>query len=349
MVLSYWLLQAPYTATWRLLKYMRRTIPAVFYCADLHDWVIFEPVQKHLRELPVVTSNAEVVRVMRSQGKKALRMPVFPDTVIMCRHACHKFPARAITRIGMRHGPYHFKRMTSAGNYNLFDLYLMTSAADVRSAETIGVTSATAVGYPKLDRAFNGALGERELAELRQRCHLDQRKKTLLFTATWPKSGMSAFSRWHDRLSELTTTFNVLVTLHPWIEERYRQVVASTPGVFLVEDDDAVPYIVLADVCIGDTSSILAECCALDKPLITWRTERAKRTLDEIEALLERISLRVKSFEQMLTAIDDCLANPDLKRRERQEASRLMFDELDGQAGKRAAEEIVRLVPELRP
>jgi len=349
MVLSYWLLQPFYRGAWRLQQMRGHILPAVFYCGSPLDWTIFAPVQKYLRPMPVVTDKPEVVRYFRANGGgEVRRLPAFPDAVVMCRHACHKFPHKDIVKIGMRHGPYHFKRMTSAANYNRFDLYLMSSAADLEAAKSNGVRSGRAVGYPKLAPAFNGELGKNELNALRERWALDPHRKTLLFTATWPGSGMSAFAQWQGHLGEFTGDYNILVTLHPWFTPQERALVTAVPGVRLLAETDVLPAIMLADVCIGDTSSILAECCALDKPLVTWRVPGAKRSLVEIDNLLDGISLRVENISQMSGAIFFCLADPGQLHNERMVANRLMFDQLDGHAGERAAAEIARRIPRLR-
>jgi len=247
----------------------------------------------------------------------------------------------------MRHGAYHFKRLTDARNYNAFNLYLMTSEADVQAGLQIGVKSALAVGFPKLDPAFDGTMTPMYINQMRNRLHLPQNKPVLLFTATYDSSGMSGIAFWYDRLSALTNQYAVLVTLHPWISDTYRQIIKQTEGAWLIEDYDIVPYICLADVCIGDTSSILAECCALDKPMLTWKVERAKRSLDEIEQILDKISHRLQSFDDLFELIPYALHHREELAPQRAQANRVFYDRLAGKAGQRAADAITKLLPEL--
>ncbi len=348
MVLSYYIYKLPYTIIFKIAKLFRYSAAVVFYCPELIDWEVFEPVQVYLKDIPILTRNREVKEFFRKNNKRVCRFPVFPKAVIMCRHACHKFPASEIIKIGMRHGPYHFKRMTKAENYNLFDLYLMTSWADNNAAKAIGVKNGKAVGFPKLDPAFNSGISEKSLREFANKARIDPNKKTLLFTATWIESGMSAFLKWYKRLGELINDYNVLVTLHPWVDRIFRQEIAKQQGVHLIEREKTLPYIMLADFCIGDTSSILAECCALNKPLITFRVSDGRRSLPEIDQILEQISIRIDDFDEILSAIKQYIAEPLLLSEERTLNNKLMFDQLDGQAGKRAAEEICSLLPELQ-
>ncbi|MDD2331635.1 MAG: CDP-glycerol glycerophosphotransferase family protein, partial [Candidatus Cloacimonetes bacterium] len=102
--------------------------------------------------------------------------------------------------------------------------------------------------------------------------------------------------------------------------------------------------LMISDLCIGDTSSLLAECVALDKPVITFRTPRAKRSLDEIDELLDLFSTRITNFDELLATIPELLANPAKNQSGRAQARALMFDSLDGKAGWRAAQHIQALL-----
>jgi hypothetical protein len=344
MVFSYYLYKLPYTLCWLARKLIHKLNGTVFYCGEPLDHYIFAPVNKHLKNVTYVTDKPEVKSFLHKQGIPYLSMPVYPQAVIMARHSTYKFPSKYIKKIGLRHGAYHFKRMTSALNYNQFDLYLMTSLADVQAGTKLGITCAQAVGFPKLDPAFDGTYDADYLTALKCNIALDIIKPTLLFTSTYDASGMSGISQWFNRLLGFTSKYNVLVTLHPWVHEKYRDVVENTPGVHQIKDYNIVPYIMLADAVIGDNSSILAECCALDKPMITFTTPKAKRSLDEIENLLNKISIRITSFSELTENIEKMLRHPSELHAERTEANRLMFDTLDGKAGERAANQIKQLL-----
>ena len=54
--------------------------------------------------------------------------------------------------------------------------------------------------------------------------------------------------------------------------------------------------------------------------------------------MLEQISIQVSSFEDMKTAIRLALSEPKKQSPARIKYNRIMFDELDGKAGIRAAE-----------
>jgi len=348
MVLSYYLTRIPYEIVWRMLYLSKKTILVVFYCGDVLDYQLFQPVQKYLPPIPVVTDKKTVMTELRNIGVMARRLPVFPDAVIMTRHATHKFPSSRILKIGMRHGAYHFKRMTRADNYNQFDSFFMTSEEEVRKARDLGVTIASAIGFPKLDPAFDGTYNDIYQVQLKKKIGLSDTKPIILFTATWPKSGMSGVHIWYKHLATLTSQYQIMVTLHPWMDSTIRETVRNTPGVYYIDDKNAIPYIMLADICVGDTSSILAECCALQKPIVTFKVRKAQRTLEEIENLITRISWQVDTFDELKNCIEYGLQHKEEKQADRDWANSLMFDKLDGKAGYRAASAIYTLLPDLK-
>lgn len=343
MILTSYLFKLPYTIIWHLLNYFIKDGQVVFYCGDPIDYYVFEPVNKELENINYVTDKRRVKRFFDLKNIKYKTLPVFPKDVIMARHATHKFPCSKIIKIGMRHGAYHFKKMTSADNYNEFNLYLMTSDKDVKEAEKIGVKVAKAVGFPKLDMYFNNKENNVN-KKILDKIKIQKDKPIILFTATYDKSGMSAINKWFDKLDRLTAQYNVIVTAHSWVDRKYINTIKSNPNVHFIEEFDILPYINVSDVVIGDTSSILAECCALDKPIITFRTAKSKRSLDEIESIIDTISYRINSFEELIPIIEYALLNKSELSEARKQANEIFFDQLDGKAAQRAADEIKCLI-----
>lgn len=323
---------------WSILKVLGKGDYYAAYCGDELDYYIMEPVLKYLPELTIISKNKIIQNFLSEKGVKSMRLPAFPKGVLMCRLAGHKFPAGGMKKIGMRHGPFHFKALSDKANYNLFDHFIFTSEQEAILAAKAGITNGVGLGYPKLDKAFDRKISTCCLDNLGAQLGLSPEKRTLLFTATWEGSQMSAIDRWFDRLAELKDDYNLLVSLHPWTGENYRNKVKSTPGVHYIESYDTTPYIMLADICLGDTSSILGECCALDKPMITFRVSSGGRVVNYVEEMLERISVRIDRFEELSRAIALCDARAEEMSRERKAANELMFSNLDGSAGKKTAD-----------
>lgn len=348
MVLSYYIIKPPYTLWWKIKHLLGKTDGVVLYCANALDYEIFAPVQKHLKTLPVVAKDKKAQQALLDIGVKSTCLPSFPNGVIMCRQAAYRFPAKAIKKIGISHGAYNFKPFASAKSHNLLERYFMTSSTDVENARKAGIKSGFAVGYPKLDPAFDGTYDEAYCNNFRDKIGLDKNKQTILFTATWDRSGLSAVNQWADNLTSLAQRYNIMVTVHPWTSARYIEQIRNTPKVLFIDTCDVIPYIMQADVCIGDASSILGECCALDKPTVTFRMPEEKRTVAHVHEMIRDFSLQITDISELEKAIEQCLTNPGAKKAQRAKANRIMFDELDGQAGKRAANEIIKFFPQLK-
>jgi len=347
MVPAYYIFRYPYTLIWHYKKWRAKTEGVVLYCANILDYQIFAPVQKYLKPLPVVAKDKKAQKELASIGVKSRTLPSFPDGVIMCRHAAYRFPAKAVKKIGLRHGAYHFKPFASTESYNLVDKYFMTSRDEVRRAQAAGIHSGVAIGYPKLDPAFDGTYNKGYLDKLREELHLAPDKKTVLLTTTWDKSGLSAISQWIHCLDTLSHHYNVLVTVHPWTSRENVEKIQSSPGVVFLGKKDAVPYIMLADVCVGDASSILAECCALDKPMVTFKVAEGKRTVSHVQDMIREFSIQINDASELEEAVSECIEHPEEKRTQRAAANQIMFDVLDGRAGQRAANEIIKMFPQL--
>lgn len=344
MVVSEIFYRPIYRLFWHGSKALSATLPMAFYAPEEIDFIGFKSVAQHLPPLYYITQNKAVKAAVQKHGLTPKPLFSFPEVLITSRHAMHRFPTSKIISIGMRHGPYHFKRLTRAANYNRFDLYLFSSKADLAAAEEIGVKVGKAIGFPALDAAFDGSITPDDLQTLSAKYRLHPDKPSLLFTATWDKANMSAIDRWLPHLSKLADRYNIMVTLHPWVSPAYWSALSTLPFVNLVAPPDLIKSVMLADVCIGDQSSVLAYCSALDKPMITFALPPAARSLPEIDELIKSFSISIESYHELEAAIRECLQNPAELHLARTEANKLMFDALDGQAGLRAANAIKELL-----
>lgn len=348
MVFSYYLLKVPYKLVWNVLNLFKKRKEVVFYCANELDLDIFKNVQNSLIPLPVVVKNKAMKRKLKSMGIESRTLPVYPKGVIMCRQACYLFPESKIIRIGMRHGAYHFKHFAGVKGYNMFNQFHFSSSKEVEEAQQVGITSGVGLGFPKMDDAFNGTYSETYLEELKREIGLDENKKTILFSATWDGSEMSAIDKWYDKLDQLTNEYNVLVTVHVWMSESYKKKIRNTEGVFFLESSDVIPYIMISDVCLGDASSIISEMCALHKPIVSFKIPMVRRAVPEVMEIIESISFQIHQFEELKPMIEHAMFATKEKEEARNRANKRMFEKLDGKAGERVAAKIVELLPELK-
>ncbi len=166
----------------------------------------------------------------------------------------------------------------------------------MKVAKTRGITTTKAIGYPKLDNAFNGMYNKCFLNKLKDRININKDKRTIIFTSTWNLHELSALNRWIDRVEELAKTYNILFTVHTWTEKRKIIKLKSIKGTFFIDSFDITPYLMIADVFVGDYSSIIGEACGLNKPIITFRVPESKRSIKEITEMIESISIRINEL-----------------------------------------------------
>ncbi|MCK5077176.1 MAG: CDP-glycerol glycerophosphotransferase family protein [Calditrichia bacterium] len=317
----------------------------MFYCGTPVDYVVFKNLLKYIPNVEIIAKNRKVKKELmeRYRVKKCGLYPAFPDVLIVARHVARKFPENKMIKFGMRHGAYHFKDFVSAKRYNAFNYYFVTSKKEVELAKEKGIMNAVAIGFPKIDDAFDGTHSKGKINSILNKLdNFDNKKPSVIFTATWEKSNMSAVDKWVNRLSELKEEFNIFVTLHPWVSKENIKKIKENKDVKYIEDREILPFLMISDVMVGDISSIIAEFCALDKPIITYRTGDGKRTSDEIKNMLEEISFRVNSFEEMKNALNEAVKYPAKHSDKRKKYNKIMFDKLDGKAAQRASEFILK-------
>ncbi|MBK7104082.1 MAG: CDP-glycerol glycerophosphotransferase family protein [Ignavibacteriae bacterium] len=340
MVFSEILLKIPYTIAWYLTNSRINPFPIVFYCTDFIDYEIFEPILNEFEEITIVSKNRNVQEKLFEHGVSSILWPVYPKVVFMARHSLHMFPAKKIIKIGMRHGAYNFKSFISKKKYNKFDLYFFTSQNELNEAKEIGITIGDVGGFPKIDVLHNGQISFDELENLKVKLKFNNGKPIILFSATWNKSELSAITKWYDKLRLLTNDYNILVTAHSFTEKNIIEKIKSEDNIYFIENEKAAPYLLLADILIGDSSSIIAEFCTLDKPIITFRIEEKGRLNLKIINMLDEISFRVNSFEELINILPNSLKNKNLLSEKRKHHSKIMIDNFNGNATKIMSEKI---------
>ena len=333
-----------YKPLWSLLKLFRLTSGVAFYCADPLDYEMFKPIYKNF-DFPInfIAKDKKTRDFFKANNIPYKRLPSFPDVIIMARHTAYKFPHNGIIKIGFDHGLYQFKRWTSTKYYNQFDVYFMSSENQVETAKERGVKTVVAIGYPKLDKAFDGTYDESALLKIKNDLNLDPDKKTVIFTSTWNTHGLSALNRWVDKVGSLTEKYNILLTAHTWTEQKYIEIMKNTPGIVYLDEIDITKYLMISDVFIGDYNSLIGEFCALDKPIITFRTPESKKTIPHVREIIASISIQIDEFDEIEPAIKRSLANPNELSESRSKANELIHHKLDGNSGKRAADIIREL------
>ena len=80
-----YLFAPPYRAAWRILDAAGKTSRSVFYCTDPLDYVMWEPIQKHLGAIPIYASSGKAARYLAERNVAHTRRVPFPRAVVMAR------------------------------------------------------------------------------------------------------------------------------------------------------------------------------------------------------------------------------------------------------------------------
>ena len=338
MVLSGYLIKIPYWICWQSLRLTGKLQEFIFYVESEHDYNVIENILPHFEQpYRIAAKNRKVRKALETRGVNNVALwPVFPRVLMMTRHAFHRFPISGVKKIGIKHGTYHFKKMIAARKYNLFDLYIFTTEAEVQMAARKGIKNGVAGGQPKLDTFFLPKTLN-QAKEIKNTRKIDPSRKTLLFTTTWDRSGLSAIDRWIDHLEKLSKHYNVCVSLHPMMSEQYFSRILNMPFVLYAQPEDLPAFMHLADVLISDTSSVMGEFCALNKPIITFAVEKGWRLTQEVKDMIRDISLQIQSIEELEQAIVAYWQNPLLKQEERLRWQKVFYGDIDQSHGKKAA------------
>ncbi len=337
----------PFCLFWNL-SHKKHLDPIIdFYCDNITDYICFKKIYQFYPQIRIIAKNKQIQKELKCYGVQALLYPSYPDLVIMCRHSTWRYPLKKITKIGMRHGPYHFKDFIKAESYNEFNLFLFTSPTEAKQARNLGIYNGVGVGFPKLDDAFDGSITSESLEKLRNQMGLNSEKPTVIFSATWSKSSYSAIHKWYDKLDLIIGQYNILVTVHEWTPDQIKNHLRNNQSIYFIDDKNILPYLMIADLMVGDISSIIAEFSALDKAVITFRIPLGGRISPEIVEMLDEITYRVDTFEEMQKAIIKALAENDIHKTMRKFYNQRMFGDLDGKASLRAKAEIDKRIKKL--
>jgi CDP-glycerol glycerophosphotransferase (TagB/SpsB family) len=230
-----------------------------------------------------------------------------------------------------------------------FDLYLTQGPYFTREfrrlAERYGDMQVCETGWSKLDPLFAGSM---DLEPLRRKYGIAPERKVLLYAPTFSPKLTSAPALL-DRLQDLTAcgpngmACQVLVKFHPLMDPAvvaaYRERAAGLLDVQVVDEDDLLPFMRLADVMLSDTSSAVYEFLLLDKPVVTLNSSAHTLSWIDVadpdsvaEACRRALAHGVddnavkreyhpyddgRSSERMLAAVEDYIAQHGIPERRR--------------------------------
>lgn len=199
---------------------------------------------------------------------------------------------------------------------NYFDLYLTQGPYFTERFQKLALRyrdfQVTETGWCKLDPLYQNR--ENLLTERNQLLHNAGKKKLILYAPTFSPSLTSATSA-RKEIFELAAQHNAFIMIkfhdlmNPQVVDEYKTAAGNVNNVSIIDDRNILKYLIMADMMISDTSSVVYEFILLNKPVITirsasqtinWRDlSSATELIDAVNHELEHDSFR----EARLTTI----------------------------------------------
>ncbi|WP_010662158.1 CDP-glycerol--poly(glycerophosphate) glycerophosphotransferase [Marinilabilia salmonicolor] len=182
-----------------------------------------------------------------------------------------------------------------------FDLYLTQGPYFTRRFKELalkhGDFDVEETGWCKLDSLFNKKDVYTDYKENLIKTY--EVKNILLYAPTFSPSLTSVPSllkQWEKFLDKNTNCL-LFIKFHdlmdPRWKQKYKSVLEPYPNVVFVDEPDIIKYLVVSDLMISDTSSVVYEFLLLNKPVITFKSTSENICWDnfeETEKLSEKIT-----------------------------------------------------------
>lgn len=158
-------------------------------------------------------------------------------------------------------------------------------------------------GWPKLDSLYKKSEEYNHLK--REILKTDKSDKIILYAPTFSPSLTSA-PLIIDKIEEisLNTDYSILIKFHdlmnPEIINEYENRFSTNKNIKIVKDDNILKYLIISDLMISDTSSVVYEFLLLDKPVVTYRSISQNINWDNITDKNKLISSITTNLEKDL-------------------------------------------------
>ncbi|MRT94245.1 CDP-glycerol glycerophosphotransferase family protein [Ancylomarina sp. 16SWW S1-10-2] len=193
----------------------------------------------------------------------------------------------------------HFRR-GKKGHFrirNYFDLYLTSGAFFTERFNKLskkhGNFEVIETGWCKLDALFIQQNNFKEEKQDLLKKHKAQ--KILLFAPTFSPSLTSAEALFNEIITlSKNPDYLILVKFHDKmnkdVKTKYIQAAQPLDNLVIVDNPDISKYLILSDLMISDTSSVIYEFLFLDKPVITLKSSSGNIKWTDIEDSKELVS-----------------------------------------------------------
>jgi arylsulfatase A-like enzyme len=242
------------------------------------------------------------------------------------------YPARNALRAYMHHGPGFGIMGNKTAIIEQCDIFFGLSDVEHQWFERLnpgifgGRRTFIPVGFPKNDALSRG---EFDRAAILESLGLPDRK-TLLITSHWQEQstlrrlGFEPF----QKLAAAFPEFNVIQTGHPWLWQANRKVSAAWQEELLksiheveadytnarfVQTSDVESLLAVADLLVGDYSSVMTSYSLLDRPIVFFNDPEFQFSIAELKQVFIEAAHSFSDMEGLLPACIDALNNPEAK------------------------------------
>ena len=235
-------------------------------------------------------------------------------------------------------------------DYDLFFIAGEDSYERYRKKGLLKKNTGRLIGYPKFDRVFKGELKKDEIEKT---LNIDSNIPTVLYAPTWiDKALNSSWKRFYkDIIYKKPDGVNLIIKPHPNLV-KYRKdeineciAMAKKDRRIKIFDKlhDITPVLAVADLLIGDVSSVTREFLAFKKPFVflsnkpkwLWKKEKIK---------LWNCGNVVFKPDKLWKIVEDSLDNSKKYIENIEYHFKNTFYKPDGNAAKRAVKEIEKLL-----
>lgn len=176
------------------------------------------------------------------------------------------------------------------------------------------------IGFLKTDRLLDGSLNR---AKLLAQYGIDGTRPVLLYAPTGQKNnsletmGIEVIRRIAD-----TNQYDLIIKTHDHPKRPHAECLQilptlAGPRVHLIDEQDVIPLLYVADVLITDASSVSNEYALLDRPILFLdvpklikKALKTKGSMVDLDTWGRRIGEVVKSPDDVLPALEDALTHP---------------------------------------
>ena len=156
---------------------------------------------------------------------------------------------------------------------HFFDVYLTSGPYVTDRFSRMQVTHkyflVRETGWPKIDYIL-----DYPTKNIKKRFSMPPDKRVILYAPTFSERMHSASELLPVILDGVRDDEIWLMKFHEFMDKQIVETIRrqTSPSIRMIDDYDVTPYLHLSDVIVSDTSSVVYEFMALNKPVITFRT-----------------------------------------------------------------------------